>query len=1293
MRNLKRLFICGAALAAATLWGDSMRDYVNGHYWSYYIEDGSAVICDRYEDWPNGVDCVYSYSTAIQPSPVGTVTIPLTLGGYPVSGIGNEAFSGCYEITNVVIRDGIKSIGDFAFKGCLGLESAVIGKDVERIGRYAFNGIRNSGEVPVSLASIVICATNLQELGVNAFPSFAHQYDELGNAIGEDCVYTFVAPETPFAVLPEIRCGHATFAGWWTALDGGEELGNAADAVPGQTYYAHWSDETITIASVELAITNEVTVYDEDWYKVYCDYGDLRTDFIAAVYDGNGNIVDDWESDCDIGICYASDPDTPFSWYVYDDYPNEWGNYYGHEVRELPAGNYIVKVTGNGTWCTGEATAPLTVNMFYDSYSWELDSDDWSLDIGGSSFYPTYNNEWVWDPTCNGRYSTTDCGVIGVYSTNANASTAIARLADSSLSDMSFYAEISGERRLPDGCWENVNGVNYSWGDGYYDEHGNYQNYSFWDEYGEYHPALAHMAVINAGAYDLTVSVSGYREYNESGYSHIEGNAYGEGYFHFELAPASFTNQTIATENGQSVFTGEAIRPLAQGFSITLDDPTTYFIENIAVTNVGTYAVRVGLSTGLSTDGYSWSLSAPDAEGEWVKRAYSDGSAYNAWGGYDDAVENLIFNYTGVVEVAYTVLPRQVGREQASVVPCELHCDGTPKICEIVITNDYNGAILVEGIDYDIAYSNNVLPGFASAVVTCKGNYAGSFSREFEILPSTNIVEVLGLDNVWVTGGDAEWFTEWTEDAHDGTNHLHSGAIGDGQESWVETVVTNSGVVSFWWRASSESYRGVAYDKLIFTIDGAVPESVPPIGGETDWSNVVCAVEGNGPHVLRWTYQKDESDFGGEDCAWLDDVQYLHQVRVVFAGDGATGGAAPEAMTVGEGFEITIPGQGALAWPRHRFLGWRADGEVLSAGTTYALGYDDVLFTAVWEEKHVVAPTITVAAWYDTERTTVSMACGTPGATIHYTLDGSTPTAASPVYRGSFQLAGSATIQAVAMLDDWFDSEVVSAVSVRAPWTSDECLNVTGLVFTTGGAAAWARDRTVAHDGDTAMRSGEIGDNQVSWIETEVTGAGTLTFWWRASSEAYKGTLYDRARFMVDGLSAVTDIGGITDWRFETVAITGGGTHRLRWEYYKDPQDAAGDDCVWLDEVTWTPEASPGAIDVGGVAVSANWLDNYPTLLAEHGGYEEAAKAVAANGHPVADCYVAGVCPTNATDVFRAVISMEKGAPIVSWEPDLNEGGTKHERVYTVEGKEKLTDDWAPTNSASRFFRVKVEMP
>ena len=77
------------------------------------------------------------------------------------------------------------------------------------------------------------------------------------------------------------------------------------------------------------------------------------------------------------------------------------------------------------------------------------------------------------------------------------------------------------------------------------------------------------------------------------------------------------------------------------------------------------------------------------------------------------------------------------------------------------------------------------------------------------------------------------------------------------------------------------------------------------------------------------------------------------------------------------------------------------------------------------------------------------------------------------------------------------------------------------------------------------------------------------------------------------------------------------------------------------------------------------------------------------------ECHVTGLNPPNATDVFRTVISIGgDGEPVIGWEPDLNECGTKHERVYTVEGRESLTDgDWRPTNAASRFFRVRVSLP
>ncbi len=108
------------------------------------------------------------------------------------------------------------------------------------------------------------------------------------------------------------------------------------------------------------------------------------------------------------------------------------------------------------------------------------------------------------------------------------------------------------------------------------------------------------------------------------------------------------------------------------------------------------------------------------------------------------------------------------------------------------------------------------------------------------------------------------------------------------------------------------------------------------------------------------------------------------------------------------------------------------------------------------------------------------------------------------------------------------------------------------------------------------------------------------------------------------------------------------------------------------------------------------WLrGHFPHTPDEYDAYESAAKEDAANGvNEVWECYVAGLNPTNATDMFRTVILWKDGKPVIGWDPDLNEGGTKQERVYTVLGRESLTQgSWGPTNAASRFFKVKVALP
>jgi len=65
------------------------------------------------------------------------VVIPDTLGGYRVTSIGRYAFS-CYDLTSVIIPEGVTSIGAGAFAECFDLISVTIPSTVARIGSHAF---------------------------------------------------------------------------------------------------------------------------------------------------------------------------------------------------------------------------------------------------------------------------------------------------------------------------------------------------------------------------------------------------------------------------------------------------------------------------------------------------------------------------------------------------------------------------------------------------------------------------------------------------------------------------------------------------------------------------------------------------------------------------------------------------------------------------------------------------------------------------------------------------------------------------------------------------------------------------------------------------------------------------------------------------------------------------------------------------------------------------------------------------------------------------------------------------
>ena len=75
-------------------------------------------------------------------------------------------------------------------------------------------------------------------------------------------------------------------------------------------------------------------------------------------------------------------------------------------------------------------------------------------------------------------------------------------------------------------------------------------------------------------------------------------------------------------------------------------------------------------------------------------------------------------------------------------------------------------------------------------------------------------------------------------------------------------------------------------------------------------------------------------------------------------------------------------------------------------------------------------PTFTPEGGTYYEAQEVAISCGTPDATIYYTLDGSDPTAASTVYTAPIAVNANTTIKAIAMKEGFNDSNIATAAFV-----------------------------------------------------------------------------------------------------------------------------------------------------------------------------------------------------------------------------------------------------------------------
>src|ERR1039457_404017 len=74
----------------------------------------------------NGAITITKYTDHVGYGYGGAVTVPSTTNGYPVTSIGDSAFYGCNQVTNVTIPDSVTSIGAWAFENCSSLTNVTL---------------------------------------------------------------------------------------------------------------------------------------------------------------------------------------------------------------------------------------------------------------------------------------------------------------------------------------------------------------------------------------------------------------------------------------------------------------------------------------------------------------------------------------------------------------------------------------------------------------------------------------------------------------------------------------------------------------------------------------------------------------------------------------------------------------------------------------------------------------------------------------------------------------------------------------------------------------------------------------------------------------------------------------------------------------------------------------------------------------------------------------------------------------------------------------------------------------
>ena len=266
----------------------------------------------------------------------------------------------------------------------------------------------------------------------------------------------------------------------------------------------------------------------------------------------------------------------------------------------------------------------------------------------------------------------------------------------------------------------------------------------------------------------------------------------------------------------------------------------------------------------------------------------------------------------------------------------------------------------------------------------------------------------------------------------------------------------------------------------------------------------------------------------------------------------------------------------------------------------------------------VATPAFSLAPGQYTTKQYVSLLDQTAGSTIHYTLDGSGPSASSPTYAGPILIANTMTVQALAVASGYASSGIARAdysivTSTKGPTIPSNAIKVSSVQLMPN----WRIKHDSATPGTSTGVMTEVADPSLSGVAerfdtTFTNGGGELYSLTYAKDSAPKNFVYDAEVYIEEGTkimnlemdnNQVIPNGDTVIYAFQCSGASN------TWEYTENAGTPSQPAAHWLrssapcNPAKWTQNAwhhvqiSYSRDDVGNVTYHSVWLDGVESVI------------------------------------------------------------------------------------------------